>query len=83
MLTAKADDDLRAKLLREGAQDFLTKPVIPEELAARVSNAVAMRRTRDLLQGALSSQNRDVTSLAAPARRRGPRQGRVRGDPLA
>src|SRR6185369_11401316 len=64
VLTAKADDDLRVKLLREGAQDFLTKPVIPEELCARVSNAVVMKRTRDVLQAALSSQSRDVTSLA-------------------
>jgi signal transduction histidine kinase len=64
VLTAKADDGLRVALLREGAQDFLTKPVVSEELCARVSNLMTLKRTRDVLQGALSSQSRDVTSLA-------------------
>src|SRR6185503_4819550 len=64
VLTAKADDELRVKLLREGAQDFLTKPVASEELRARVANLVMLKRTRDVLQGALSSQNRDLAALA-------------------
>jgi signal transduction histidine kinase len=64
MLTAKADDALRVGLLREGAQDFLTKPLAPEELRARVANFVMLKRTRDVLQGALSSQSRDLTSMA-------------------
>src|SRR6185295_12442742 len=64
VLTAKADDELRVKLLREGAQDFLTKPVASEELRARVTNLVMLKRTRDVLQGALSSQSRDLASLA-------------------
>jgi CheY-like chemotaxis protein/nitrogen-specific signal transduction histidine kinase len=29
VLTAKADDELRVRLLREGVQDYLTKPVVP------------------------------------------------------
>ena len=64
VLTAKADDALRVRLLREGAQDFLTKPLTPEELRARVANFVMLKRTRDVLQGALSSQSRDLTSMA-------------------
>jgi signal transduction histidine kinase len=64
VLTAKADDELRVKLLREGAQDFLTKPVASEELRARVANFVMLKRTRDVLQGALSSQSRDLATLA-------------------
>jgi signal transduction histidine kinase len=64
MLTAKADDELRVKLLREGAQDFLTKPFASEELRARVANFVMLKRTRDVLQGALSSQSRDLETLA-------------------
>jgi len=64
VLTAKADDELRVRLLREGAQDYLTKPVVPEELRARLDNVVTLKRTRDVLQGALSSQSRDLASLA-------------------
>jgi signal transduction histidine kinase len=44
MLTAKADDELRVKLLREGAQDHLTKPFSVEELRVRVENLIARKR---------------------------------------
>jgi signal transduction histidine kinase len=64
VLTAKADDELRVRLLREGVQDYLTKPVVPEELCARVHNVVTLKRTRDVLQGAVSSQSRDLAALA-------------------
>jgi CheY-like chemotaxis protein len=37
ILTAKADDDLRLRLLREGAQDHLFKPFSAEELRARAA----------------------------------------------
>jgi signal transduction histidine kinase len=64
VLTAKADDELRVQLLREGVQDFLTKPVPAEELRARVANFVMLKRARDVLQGALSSHSRDLAALA-------------------
>jgi len=64
VLTAKADDELRVKLLREGVQDFLTKPVLAEELRARVANLVMLKRTAAVLQGALSSQSHDLAALA-------------------
>jgi signal transduction histidine kinase len=64
VLTAKADEELRAKLLREGVQDFLTKPFSTEELRARVANFLMLKHTRDVLQGALSSQSRDLATLA-------------------
>ncbi|HEY9643766.1 MAG TPA: ATP-binding protein [Coleofasciculaceae cyanobacterium] len=64
MLTAKADDELRVQLLRQGAQDYLMKPFSVEELRARVSNLVAIKRTRDLLQQELASQSSDLEALA-------------------
>jgi signal transduction histidine kinase len=64
VLSAKVDDELRVALLREGVQDYLTKPVVAEELRVRVDNAVTMKRARDVLQGALSSRTRDVGVLA-------------------
>lgn len=36
MLTAKADDELRIKLLRHGVQDYLHKPFMTDEVLARV-----------------------------------------------
>src|SRR5262249_13169849 len=64
VLTAKADDPLRVALLRSGVQDFLTKPVAVEELRARVANFVMLKRAREVLQGALSSRDRDLATLA-------------------
>jgi signal transduction histidine kinase len=65
MLTAKDDDDLRVQLLRDGVQDYLMKPFSVEELRARVGNAVAIKRVRDLLQQELASQSSDVENLAS------------------
>src|SRR5262249_52283112 len=64
VLTAKADEELCVRLLREGAQDFLTKPIASDELRARVGNLVMLKRARDVLQGALSSESRDLATLA-------------------
>jgi signal transduction histidine kinase len=63
LLTAKADDDLRVQLLRQGAQDYLIKPFSVEELQARVGNLIAIKRVRDLLQQELASQNHDLEAL--------------------
>jgi signal transduction histidine kinase len=64
VMTAKADEELRLGFLRDGVQDYLTKPVAAEELRVRVGNVVMMKRARDVLQGALSSRTRDVGALA-------------------
>lgn len=63
MLTAKADDELRVQLLRQGAQDYLMKPFSVEELQARVSNLIAVKRVRDLLQQELASQSHSLEAL--------------------
>ena len=64
LLTARADDALKMTLLREGAQDYLTKPFHPEELRARVRNLVAMKRARDTLRRELTTRAGDVEELA-------------------
>jgi PAS domain S-box-containing protein len=45
LLTAKVDDDaLRATLLRDGAQDYLNKPISAEHLLAKAGRLIADRR---------------------------------------
>jgi signal transduction histidine kinase len=44
VLTAKADDEQRVRLLEESVQDHLTKPFLPEELLARVGGLIQRRR---------------------------------------
>ncbi len=64
LLTAKADDELRLQLLREGAQDYLMKPFVAEELQARVANLITVKRARDLLQEELDQSVSDLEVLA-------------------
>ena len=64
LLTAKADDDLRVNLLRNGAQDYLTKPFLPQELRARAGNLLAVKRAGDALRAELASASDDVAELA-------------------
>ena len=63
MLTAKADDELRVTLLRDGVQDYLTKPFLPDELLARVANLLAPDAARQSLRSELAHRNREVQSL--------------------
>ena len=50
ILTAKADDELRVRLLREGAQDYVLKPFSMPELRARVANLVTKKKAEDALR---------------------------------
>src|SRR5579884_3351185 len=64
LLSAMADDEVRIRLLRTGAQDYLVKPFLPEELRARVDNLVSMKLARQALQQELANQTFDITLLA-------------------
>jgi signal transduction histidine kinase len=64
LLSARADDELRIRLLHEGAQDYLTKPFFAAELRARVANWVAIKRARDVLQSELDTTLDNVEQLA-------------------
>lgn len=47
LVTAKSDDDLRLKLLREGAQDYVKKPFLHDELKVRISNLINLKKAKD------------------------------------
>ena len=38
------------KLLKQGAEDYVTKPPVVEELRARTANVISIKRSRELLQ---------------------------------
>jgi signal transduction histidine kinase/DNA-binding response OmpR family regulator len=44
VLTARANDDLKVRLLKEGAQDCLTKPFVQQELLARIERLLTEKR---------------------------------------
>jgi len=57
-------------MLREGAQDYLNKPFVAEELRARARNLVSMKHAREILQRDLSTRTRDLESLAGEVAQR-------------
>src|SRR5262249_26872967 len=64
VLSARADDTLRVRLLREVIQEYLVKPFFPEELRARMANLIAMKQARHVLQQEVASQNQSLVNLA-------------------
>jgi len=64
ILTARADVQTRARLLRDGAQDYLVKPFAAEELRARARNLLEAKRASDLLRGEVASGGASLAELA-------------------
>jgi signal transduction histidine kinase len=50
LLSAKADEELKVRLLETGAQDFITKPFAERDLQVRIRNMSAMCRSRQALR---------------------------------
>ena len=65
VLTARPAEDNQPSLLMQGAQDYVTKPFLVEELRARVHNLLTAKLTRDTLQREVTSRSRDLKELAS------------------
>ena len=66
LLTARADADMRVAMLREGAQDYVTKPFAAEELRVRIANLVTRGRAEVSLRES-ESRFRSLIELAPDA----------------
>ena len=64
MLTTKADDGLRVRMLREGVAGLPHQAVFSRRVERRVGNLVGLKGARDVLQNELSSQSHDLEHLA-------------------
>lgn len=62
IVTAKADDDLRVRILQEGAQDYMTKPFSARELKARIANLVLVKNAEDELERFVYLASHDLKS---------------------
>jgi PAS domain S-box-containing protein len=67
MLTAKADDNLKIKMLSGGVQDYVVKPFSADELNTRVRNLISVKKAKDTLQNELNSKQEDLAILAHEA----------------
>ncbi|MEP7322237.1 MAG: ATP-binding protein [Saprospiraceae bacterium] len=63
MVSAKADEELKYKLLDESVQDFITKPFSERDLQVRIRNLLAVKKSRDILQYAERSKQEAVEAI--------------------
>jgi PAS domain S-box-containing protein len=63
IVTAKDDDDVEARGLQAGAVDFITKPIHPQAVQARVRTHVELGRSKALLSATLESTADDIVVL--------------------
>ncbi|CAH2605830.1 Histidine kinase (plasmid) [Rhodovastum atsumiense] len=64
VLSARADEPLRIRLLHGQVQDYLVKPFAADELRARVANLLQVKRARDLLRAEVDSRQENLEELA-------------------
>ena len=62
MLTALGDSDSRLTALRNGAEEFLTKPVARAELLARIHNLLKLKHYQDQLADEVASRTTELES---------------------
>ena len=63
LLTAKADEELKVKLLTNGAQDFVAKPFSERELSIRVKNLIALNQAEVCHQTLFNSMDEGFCTI--------------------
>lgn len=63
LLTGFSDEEMRIRVLRDGALDYITKPFSTRELLSRVENFVKLKLARDLLERELDCRHRDLDAM--------------------
>lgn len=63
LLSARADDEMRIQLLRDGASDYLIKPFSADELRARARNLLSMKQAKDLLKSEVEVSSANILDL--------------------
>src|SRR6202163_4058851 len=63
LVTAKADEELRIELLREGAIEYLIKPFMPEELKAKASSFLGVKAREKKYRQLMESAQVDVGTV--------------------
>lgn len=67
LLLQGTDEELRVKLLRQGAQDYVIKPFLVKELRARVGNLMTAKRAEEALReriAQLAEANQELESFS-------------------
>lgn len=64
LVSARTGEDASADTLTVTADDYLCKPFSGRELLARVNTLLTIKRSRELLQGALDTPERDLETLS-------------------
>jgi PAS domain S-box-containing protein len=67
ILTGHGDEDLRARLLAEGVQDYIAKPFVVGELRARVRNLIAAQRARSIVLNRTEAREAAIFEVALDA----------------
>lgn len=64
LLSAKADEELKTRLLENGAQDFVSKPFNERDLLVRVRNLMTVRQSQQALRAADRRKDEFLATLA-------------------
>ena len=63
LLSAKADEELKVKLLTEGSQDFVAKPFSEKDLLVRVRNLIDLKKSQERYRTLFTSMDEGFCTI--------------------